>query len=95
MMRLGVGAIALRIPCQVVYVVEEPGRLGFAYGTLPGHPEAGEELFLLEQDGEHRVRFTVSAFSRPVTRLARAGGPFSHWLQAKMTDRYLTALERA
>jgi uncharacterized protein (UPF0548 family) len=94
-MRLGVGAIALRIPCRVVYVVEEPGRLGFAYGTLPGHPEAGEELFLLEQDGEHRVRFTVTAFSRPATRLARAGGPFSHWLQAKMTDRYLTALERA
>ncbi|MGZ4665667.1 MAG: DUF1990 family protein [Frankiaceae bacterium] len=93
MMRLGIGALALRIPCRVVYVVEEPHRVGFAYGTLPGHPEEGEELFLLEQD-RGRVRFTVSAFSKPATRLSRAGGPVSHWLQAKMTDRYLTALER-
>jgi uncharacterized protein (UPF0548 family) len=94
MMRLGIGAIALRIPCRVVYVVEEPHRVGFAYGTLPGHPEEGEELFLLERDRERRVTFTVSAFSKPATRLSRAGGPFSHWMQAKMTDRYLTALER-
>ena len=78
MMRLGVGALALRIPCRVVYVVEEPNRVGFAYGTLPGHPEEGEELFLLQRDHDHRVRFTVAAFSKPATRLARAGGRISH-----------------
>jgi uncharacterized protein (UPF0548 family) len=78
-----------------VYVVKEPNRVGFAYGTLPGHPEEGEELFLLERDCEHRVTFSISAFSKPATRLSRASGPFSQWVQAKMTDRYLTALERA
>ncbi len=40
MLRLGVGPVALRAPCRVVYVVDEPRRSGFAYGTLPGHPES-------------------------------------------------------
>lgn len=31
----------LTIPCRVVYVIDEPDRRGFAYGTLPGHPESG------------------------------------------------------
>jgi uncharacterized protein (UPF0548 family) len=31
------------VPCRVVYVVDEPRRAGFAYGTLPGHPEIGGE----------------------------------------------------
>lgn len=35
----------IRIPCRVVYVDEpEPERVGFAYGTLPGHPESGEGI---------------------------------------------------
>ncbi len=29
--------------CRVVAVIEEPDRFGFAYGTLPTHPERGEE----------------------------------------------------
>ena len=32
--------------CRIVYVVDEEGavqRFGFAYGTLPEHPESGEE----------------------------------------------------
>ena len=43
---LGAGAGAARVsaPCRVVYLVAEPGRAGFAYGTLPGHPERGEEV---------------------------------------------------
>jgi len=28
-------------PCRVVYLVDEVDRFGFAYGTLPGHPETG------------------------------------------------------
>lgn len=58
MLRLGVGALALRAPCRVVYVVDEPRRRGFAYGTLPGHPESGEELFVVHQrdDGHLRSR---------------------------------------
>src|SRR5215216_5409661 len=29
--------------CRIVYVVDEPARFGFAYGTLPDHVERGEE----------------------------------------------------
>ncbi|PLS85676.1 MAG: DUF1990 domain-containing protein, partial [Actinobacteria bacterium] len=39
-------------PARIIYVVEEGGdaveRFGFAYGTLPGHAERGEERFLIE-----------------------------------------------
>lgn len=48
LMRLGVGALSFKIPCRVVDLIDEPGRRGFVYGTLPGHPEAGEEQFLLD-----------------------------------------------
>jgi uncharacterized protein (UPF0548 family) len=93
-MRFGLGPLALRIPCRVVYVVDEPERAGFAYGTLPGHPETGEELFLLSRLGDGRITFTVTAFSRPATRLARLGGPASRAVQTRITDRYLRAADR-
>jgi uncharacterized protein (UPF0548 family) len=92
LMRLGVGPASLRIPCRVVYTVEESTRVGFAYGTLPGHPERGEELFLLEHEAGGPVRLTISAFSTPATTLARVGGPVTRWTQALITQRYLRAL---
>jgi uncharacterized protein (UPF0548 family) len=92
LMRLGIGPASVRIPCRVVYAVQEPDRVGFAYGSLPGHPESGEELFVLRRAGA-AVEFTVSAFSRPATRLARAGGVLTRLVQDVMTDRYLRALE--
>ena len=92
-MRLGFGLVAIRIPCRVVRVVDEPARVGFAYGTLPGHPECGEEEFLVERADDGALTFTVSAFCRPASLLARAGGPLTRWVQAGMTGRYLCALD--
>ena len=40
-----VGLGPVRAPARVVYVIAEQDRRGFAYGTLPGHPETGEELW--------------------------------------------------
>lgn len=91
-LRLGLGRISLRIPVRVVYVVDEPRRRGFAYGTLPGHPECGEELFLVELSDDDRVTLTIRAFSRAATVLARVGGPVSRRGQVWMTERYLRAL---
>ncbi|MGL5865925.1 MAG: DUF1990 family protein [Dermatophilaceae bacterium] len=62
-MRLGVGPLTLRIPCRVVSLVERPDARGFAYGTMPGHPEAGEERFVVERTDDGGLRFTVSGFS--------------------------------
>lgn len=86
--------LRLTIPCRVVYTVEEPGRRGFAYGTLPGHPERGEEAFVVAVTDTGEVRFRVRAFSRPASLLARAGGPVGRRVQRYVTDRYVGALRR-
>jgi uncharacterized protein (UPF0548 family) len=72
---LGVGALRLVAPCEVVWSAEEPDRAGFGYGTLPGHPESGEESFVVTRDGNGRVWFTITAFSRPARWFTRAAGP--------------------
>lgn len=91
-MFLGPRWLGLRAVCRVVYIVDEPDRVGFAYGTLPGHAESGEEAFILERaDGV--ARFTVRAFSRPATRLACLGGPVTDMVQNLMASRYLGAVE--
>ena len=65
--------------CRIVYVVDESGpisKFGFAYGTLPGHFESGEERFLIEWDrDENSVWYDILAFSRPNHFLTRLGYP--------------------
>lgn len=90
----GVGPLRLRAPTRVVYVVDEPDRRGFAYGTLPGHPESGEELFLVERTAEGVVA-EVRAFSRPAWGLLRAAGPAGRLAQRLAARRYLAACARA
>lgn len=90
--RLGVGPLAVSAPCRVVYTVEEPRRVGFAYGTLQGHPESGEELFLLEHEANDQVVLTIKAFSRPARWFSRFGAPASRLAQRAITARYLRAL---
>lgn len=94
LMRWGVGPLSVKIPCRVVNVIDEARRKGFSYGTLPGHPETGEEQFLLEQHDDGRIAFTITAYSRPASPLARLGGPVTRAAQRYMTQQYLTALDR-
>jgi uncharacterized protein (UPF0548 family) len=91
--RLGLGPVGLPVPCRVVWVVDELDRIGFGYGTLEGHPEAGEESFLVtrEEDG---VYFTLRAFSRPATWYTRLGGPVGRLGQSLVGHRYASALRR-
>jgi uncharacterized protein (UPF0548 family) len=88
------GRLRLHAPARVVYVVSEPDRRGFAYGTLPGHPESGEELFLVERVGEATFA-EVRAFSRPGRWFTRLGGPFLRVVQRRYAQLYLDALQRA
>src|SRR5215469_19153 len=92
-------ALALKLPVgyvkaagRVVYVTDEPGRYGFAYGTLPAHPEQGEEAFHLSRNGA-RLTFTVAAFSRPRHPLARLGAPVARALQLRTTKAYQRAMQ--
>jgi uncharacterized protein (UPF0548 family) len=88
-----VGLGPLRAPCRVVYVIDETDRRGFAYGTLPGHPESGEELFSVRYDaGTDEVYAEVVAFSRHGTWWSRLGSPVTSLAQRIITSRYLTAL---
>jgi uncharacterized protein (UPF0548 family) len=91
-LRIGIGALSTTAPCRVVYVIDEPDRCGFGYGTLPGHPESGEESFLLERTTHGALTFTVRAFSRPAALLTRVAGPIGHRVQDLITTRYLRAL---
>lgn len=74
----------------MVDVVDQPGVQGFAYGTLPGHPEAGEERFLIHFD---TVRATIRAFSRPARWYTKLGAPLARRIQDKTTEKYLDALK--
>jgi uncharacterized protein (UPF0548 family) len=73
--RVGVSLGPMRAPCEVIWAVDEPDRAGFGYGTLPGHPESGEESFLVERDSQGQVWFSVTAFSRPRAWYAKLAGP--------------------
>jgi uncharacterized protein (UPF0548 family) len=94
---VGIGAGRWRVkgPCRVVWAVDEARRAGFAYGTLPGHPECGEEAFVVEVDGSGSVWLEVRAFSRPVAWYARAGGPVTRALQHAYARRCGRVVRRA
>jgi uncharacterized protein (UPF0548 family) len=81
-----------KVPARVVYVVDEPLRKGFAYGTLPGHPEQGEEAFIVEWRDDDSVWLTIRAFSRPSSWVFWAGYPLVRLMQEIYTSRYERAL---
>jgi len=91
--RLGVGIAAVEAPVRVVYVVDEPNRRGFAYGTLAGHPESGEESFVVELRDDDTVIFTITAFSRPAGWITRLTHPIGRAVQGWVTNRYLRSLQ--
>ena len=85
------GPLKVIAPCRVLWTVDGPDRAGFGYGTLPGHPESGEEAFLVERDGAGDVWAVVRAFSRPATWYSKLGSPVARMVQSKVTDGYLAA----
>jgi uncharacterized protein (UPF0548 family) len=92
MLGLSAGPLRLGAPCRVVYAVDQPRRQGFAYGTLPGHPESGEEAFIVEHHDDDTVSLTITAFSRPSMAIARIAGPAGRLIQSWITNRYLRSL---
>jgi uncharacterized protein (UPF0548 family) len=86
--------------CRIVYVLDDqqgPVRgWGFAYGTLPGHAESGEERFLIEWDrGDDVVYYDILAFSRPRHPLARLAYPLARRLQRRFARDSAAAMLRA
>jgi len=89
--------------CRIVYVIDDTGPtdiFGFAYGTLPGHVERGEERFSVQWNyADDSVWYDILAFSRPNHWLARLGYPYVRRLQKRFArasqQAMLSAVSRA
>jgi uncharacterized protein (UPF0548 family) len=89
------GPVVVSEPVEVVAMVETPDRVGFAYGTLLGHPVSGEEAFIVHRDEAGRVWLTL----RSLTRAAPSGPwrlafPALLVAQRVYRRRYARALDR-
>ena len=82
--------------CRIVYVIDEAEpvrRFGFAYGTLPGHAESGEERFLVEwNQADNSVWYDILAFSRPRHPLVWLGYPFARLIQKRFARQSAQAM---
>lgn len=91
---LGWGRLRIAAPCRVVWTTADSRRIGFGYGTLAGHPESGEESFVVELRPDGSVWFAVTAFSRPGRWYTRAAGPLVPVLQRLYARRLGRTLRR-
>lgn len=84
---------------RIVHVLNDDSsansRFGFAYGTLPGHVERGEERFLIDWDhATDIVWFDVLAFSRPQHFLVRLNRRRARAMQKRFAVEATAALQR-
>lgn len=90
----GPGPLKVWAPGRVVWLLDEVTRFGYGIGTLPGHPEQGEEGFVVTLDNGGDVRFALCSFSRPATWYLRLGAPAARAVQDLIVARYLRAMRR-
>jgi uncharacterized protein (UPF0548 family) len=83
------------IPVLVVYVVDEPERIGFAYGTTGDAPESGEESFLLEHREDDSVWLTIRSALQARGGVRRVLAPWVRRRRRELTKRELRALHPA
>jgi len=86
--------VGFLIPCRVIYTVDQPRVKGFGYGTLPGHPESGEEAFLVRIDDSDQVWLEVTAFTKPGAPLVKLAGPIARLLQQLALRAYVRSVRR-
>ncbi|SFI31783.1 MULTISPECIES: DUF1990 family protein [Microbacterium] len=77
---------------RVIYVIEEPRRVGFALGTVSDSVVSGEESFLVDWRDNDEVWFTVRAFDRPVAPLYRLLPPLTKRRRRELFQGYLRAI---
>ena len=89
---VGVLGITVVEPVEVVAVVQEAGRVGFSYRTLPGHPVSGEEAFIVHRDGDE-VWLTLRSLTRAAPQQPwRLAFPLLLLAQRMVRRRYLRSL---
>ena len=86
-------------PCRVVYTelpLDARNVAAFAYGTLRGHAECGEERFVVSFNPvTEEVWYEIAAFSRPAIVLSKLGYPLVRRLQRRFAVSSAQALARA
>jgi len=82
-------------PVLVVYVVDEPGRIGFAYGTTADGPESGEESFILEHRDDDTVWLTIRSLLGTAGGARRVLAPRQRRKRRELTRVELRALHPA
>lgn len=83
------------MPVLVVYVIDEPQRIGFAYGTTADGPESGEESFILEHRDDDGVWLTIRSLLGGRGGVRRLGSARRRRKRRELTTRELRALHPA
>ena len=86
--------------CRIVYLIDETQddvtRVGFAYGTLPGHIERGEERFTVAwHHRDDRVWYEILAFSQPNHWLVKLGYPVARFYQRRFARASMHRMQQA
>ena len=79
--------------CRIVYPIDTATRFGFAYGTLEGHVEKGEERFMVEIDEEGKVWYSITAFSRPNFWATKIAYPIARMFQKRFVKDSFHAMQ--
>lgn len=87
------GPLRVHEPIEVVAIVDEPNRVGYAYGTLSGHPVTGEEAFLVDRRADGSVWLTVRSATWPARGWWRTVSALVRVAQHIYRRRYLRSLD--
>lgn len=83
-------------PARIVAVIQETGpleRFGFAYGSLPGHAESGEEQFSVEwRHEDDSVWYDLRGVSRPGRWFSAAVRPLTRGVQRRFAEQSKAAM---
>ncbi|MDJ1372667.1 DUF1990 family protein [Gulosibacter molinativorax] len=86
------GPLIMTMPVRVVYVVDEPHRKGFAFGTLSGHPVSGEVAFIVEHRADDSVHFLLRTYSGPGKGIWALAYPIVLLFRGGLKNTYLESL---
>lgn len=80
---LGFGIFFASRVCEIIDETDASGVRwrGFKYQTLAGHPELGEERFLVSLAPDGEVEYHMISWSTQGVPFVRALAPLARWLQ--------------
>lgn len=79
---------------RIVYTFDEKNKFGFAYGTLPGHVEKGEECFWVKRDSKGNVFYCIKAFSKPAYWFVWLAYPLARMYQRRFVRESMAIVKK-